>query len=69
MPRGNNLQFTPEELARINLACQSIATSRTEFMRWAVLQAADEVVGLNNAAARLRVPKTAPEFGVACGDE
>jgi hypothetical protein len=64
------VRFSDEELGRINLACQSIATSREEFIHWAVLQACDEVIGVNNAIANaeVHIPKKGLKQRYARGD-
>jgi Recombination endonuclease VII len=52
---GNrDLHFDAAEMERLTNVCRALGTSRPEFVKWAVLQALDEVEGYGRDAAVVR---------------
>ena len=54
MTTNRELKFTPAEMTRLRETCRSLGTSYSEFVKFATLQALDEVDGYARDAEALR---------------
>jgi len=53
--KPTTLSFTEAEQARIFEAARILNTTQVELIKWGALQAADEVIGVNNELAQGRL--------------
>jgi hypothetical protein len=51
---NRSLQFSSDEMVRLREACRTLNTSYVDFVRVAVLQACDEVLGTSAEYQRVR---------------